>query len=193
MTFRSEGFEFEVSPLFFVITCTLLFFDTSGYMSFSLLFSAFHEMGHIASMYIVKKPPRAIRIKLYGLEISTNSISYIEALFIALSGPIVNIILALSIYVLWLKFKVVNVDLAIINLFIGLFNLLPINNLDGGDILKNLLLIFNIKNAENIIYNFSIIFSTIIISFGVIFVQYGNFFVLILGICLFICNFVKND
>lgn len=193
MILRHKGIEYQLSPLFFIITSALLLFDKSGYMSFSLLFSAVHEIGHILMMFILGKPPKAIRIMFYGLEIKTSVFSKKEMIMIALSGPLVNILISIIFIVLSMFFDDVGFAV-LINLIIALFNLLPVSTLDGGDVLLSALsLKFDYYTSKKIAKNISLFFSIIILIFGVVLVFYNNFSIAFVGIYLFMCNLIKSD
>ena len=96
MIFRKKGLRIEISPLFFIITSTLLLIDDSGYMAYSLLFSLCHEFGHLLMMYLLKKPPHYISVKYYGLEICASSFNYLEAILISLSEGETSLLRLLS-------------------------------------------------------------------------------------------------
>ena len=194
MIFRKNGIEFDISPLFFIITSILLFYDRSGYMSFSVLFSLLHEMGHISMMFILKKPPKSFKIKFYGFEIATSSFTNLQALLISFSGPLINIIFA----IISLFFsKIANYDLSyiiLINIVIAGFNLLPIISLDGGDIIAAFLSIFiNCNSVKKIVKIISFSFSVLIIILGIVMLFYGNIGLIFVGIYLFVCNLIKSD
>lgn len=194
MIFRKNGIEFDISPLFFIITSILLFYDRSGYMSFSVLFSLLHEMGHISMMFILKKPPKSFKIKFYGFEIISSSFTNSQTLLISFSGPLINIIFA----IISLFFsKIANYDFSfiiLINIVIAGFNLLPIISLDGGDIIAAFLSIFiNYYSVKKIVRIISISFSVLIIILGIIVLFYGNIGLIFIGIYLFVCNLIKSD
>lgn len=194
MIFRKNGIEFELSPLFFIITSLLLLFDKSGYMSFSMLFSLCHEFGHIIAMFIIHKPPRAIKIKIYGFEINTVSFSIAETIFISAAGPLINLLSVLFCLILSSNINYKLLDLIYINIVIAAFNLLPVKNLDGGDILFSILTLkFSRNKADKLFRLISLSFSIIIMIFGIFLFFYGNMGVLLIGIYLFGCNFIKSD
>lgn len=194
MILRHKGIEFQLSPLFFIITSMLLLFDKSGYMSFSLLFSALHEIGHILTMFILGKPPKAIRIMFYGLEIKTSAFSEKETIMIALSGPLVNILISIIFIILSMLYDFDFGFAILINLIIAFFNLMPVSTLDGGDVLLSALsLKFDYYTSKKIAKIISIFLSIIILIFGVVLAFYNNFSIAFVGIYLFVCNLIKSD
>ena len=194
MIFRYKSIEFEISPLFFIIVSSLLLLDKSGYMSYSLLFSLLHELGHIAMMLLLKKPPKKVNFMFYGLEIKTKVFTELETIFISLAGPFINIFIAMFFLVLSKLFSIEFDFIILINLVFGAFNLLPINCLDGGDLLFSFLrLRFNDNTSKKVSKIISLIFAFLILVFGSILVIYGNFGILSIGIYLFVCNLIKSD
>ncbi len=73
--------------------------------------------------------------------------------------------------------------LAILNFFLGIFNLLPVGSLDGGNLLKSIIWYFSgsKKKGRNILNKFTLFLSTFVLLFGIIFlfrfsVYYGLLF-----------------
>ena len=194
MILHHKGIEFHISPLFFIIISTLLLFDKSGYMSFSLLFSLLHEFGHIAMMFILNKPPRTIKLLFYGFEIKTLAFTKLETILISITGPITNFLFAIFFQILSVAFGF-NLQFAVyINAFIGFFNLFPIANLDGGDILFSFLLLkYDYFTSKKITKVVSLVLAALVLIIGTILIVYGNIGVLFIGIYLFICNLIKSD
>ncbi len=89
-----------------------------------------HELGHIAAIYFTGGKVVSIGIEPFGGEIRTDGklCSYAGSLLISLSGVFVNFLCALPLY-----------RFALCSFGTGLFNLLPLKGLDGGDALKSLL------------------------------------------------------
>ena len=105
------------------------------------LFIIFHELSHlfVASIYGIKTTQLSIRVS--GLCISlNNNCKGLKGLGIYLAGPLSNMILAII-------FK--NIDMVYsINLALALINLMPVEPLDGYNILGIILKLFRIKNQE---------------------------------------------
>jgi len=118
-----------------------------------MLFAFIHELGHILSGIILGFKLDTLNIMPFGLSIQfkVSNKEYnqkvrmgnklaIKKLFIALSGPLTNLIFILIFFFFNISFFGIDRELVIYsNLLIGLFNLLPIYPLDGGRILKNIL------------------------------------------------------
>lgn len=108
------------------------------------LFIVFHELSHmfVASICGIKTRKISIRISGLSINLDKNTGKNGKWLAIYLAGPMSNIILA-SI------FK--NVPMVCgINLALAIINLIPIEPLDGHNIMGVLLKIFNVKNIKKI-------------------------------------------
>lgn len=88
-----------------------------------------HELGHLTALRLVGAKVEQIRLTAFGAEIraDTRYLSYGREIFCTLAGPAVNLILAVV-----LARAAGDYLLAGANLFLGVFNLLPLPSLDGG-------------------------------------------------------------
>ena len=93
----------------------------------------FHELGHLVLLILWGKRITGLNLTPFGIGITTPStthLSYGKEISIVLAGPLMNFLLAGGLLLL------PNGELAsAINLVMGLFNLLPILPLDGGQAL----------------------------------------------------------
>ena len=119
--------------------------------------------------------PKSLKIMPFGVSIlfetyKTKKQTQTKKMFIAIAGPVVNIIIAI---VGWLFEWQVEIIYA--NILIAIFNLLPIYPLDGGRII-NAILSMKLKQERVIKYilkisNISIIILTIIASIGILYLK----------------------
>lgn len=141
MRVRLFGTEIYISFLFCALITIMLATDRTG-LALPTLFSVFvHEIGHLFAMWVLDCEPKSIRLIPASIQV-TKSITnkYTGDIWIALSGPMINFVLFGSLYFNYLTFKNPNTQIwALINLIIALFNLLPVNGLDGGTILFSLI------------------------------------------------------
>ena len=126
-----------------------------------LFFILIHELAHILSGIILGLKPKKINFTLAGFSIEfeekivKNYISKSKTrlknkIIIDLSGPIVNLIL--SIIFILLR----NPDFTYANLLIFLVNIMPILPLDGGRVLKNILLYkYTFRTVNSVIVEIS--------------------------------------
>lgn len=127
MRFSVFGIELEISFLFFVIVALGFLVDNQNIL-YLLLFSAFHEMGHIAALYLLGGKVDKITVSYYGIGMSHSSnLSVIKEIIFLMSGVLVNYFFAL-----------IGIQREI-NLALGIINSLPVYPLDSGRITKLLL------------------------------------------------------
>ena len=138
---KSGRIGFHVSPLFFLPILCFFAAGAGQMLPCALLAALLHELGHIVAVFLVGGRVTAIAIEPFGGEISTGGSipSYRGELVVSLAGPAVNFFCALPLFLdaspCFLSY------FALCSLGLGLFNLLPIKALDGGDILHTLLLL----------------------------------------------------
>ncbi|WRS26250.1 site-2 protease family protein [Oscillospiraceae bacterium MB08-C2-2] len=97
-----------------------------------------HECGHLLIMAFWKVPVEAVSLGLFSIDIQRSrqrSLSYGGEILLHLAGPAVNLLAAAALYA-W-AFPSLRVQFMVaVNLVTGLFNLLPIGNLDGGQVMR---------------------------------------------------------
>ena len=170
----------------FVLFILLFYFTKQLYIYLIIMFFCIiHEFAHIFVAKIMGFKIKYVELIPFGFcceikpklddynkKIFNSNIVELKKIFIAIAGPLINIILILILntYFSYLK----NLDLMIYaNLIIILFNILPIVPLDGGRILKSFFRILkgNII-ANKIMYfisNIIIILLTIVSSFAILY------------------------
>lgn len=138
----------------------LLFYITRQIEIYALLmlFAFVHELGHLLfglalgfKMDSIKITPLGFRLSFlpyvedYNHKIKNGNLLCIKKIFIALAGPLTNIILMLLVYISNFPDKAV---IIYANLILAIFNLLPIYPLDGGRILEQVVRIIKGKEAS---------------------------------------------
>ena len=133
-----------------IFAFALLFYLTKQIEIYAMfmLFALVHELGHLFCGIILGLKPKTLKIMPLGLciEFKTELEDYntkvkksnkltIKKMIIAMAGPIVNLLIALTLFIININLE----DVIYCNLLIAIFNLLPIYPLDGGRILKNFL------------------------------------------------------
>ena len=117
-------------------------------------------------MWLLNCAPKSIRLIPASVQI-TKGIGkrYQNDILIALAGPAVNILLFGTLYLNYLVFKnQITLIYALINLIVALFNLLPVNGLDGGTVIFSLIAEKTDINRANVILKII----TLVISLGVL-------------------------
>ncbi|MBE6605889.1 MAG: hypothetical protein E7635_02485 [Ruminococcaceae bacterium] len=104
---------------------------------------AVHELGHLFMMLILKVKIYSARTRFWGVLIGADysKSSYVKELLVSISGILANILGAHIFFLLKQS------EYAYAMLAYGLFNLLPLYFLDGGDILRTLLLIIGMSES----------------------------------------------
>ena len=102
--------------------------------SFLLCISALilHELGHIVMICILKEKINIFYILPFGFCCklkNQNKIANRSMIKILLAGPVTSI-LAAGLFLLWTN------EFTLVNFMVGIFNLLPFGDLDGGRIVK---------------------------------------------------------
>lgn len=121
----------KILPLAFWII--LIFaFDKPYIAILTVICALLHELGHILAFMFFSRNYRLFSVTS-GFRLASNErLSYKEELFIALSGPLINIILFLlaSPFVLFHCSEYARI-FGLINLFTAISNLIPIEGYDG--------------------------------------------------------------
>lgn len=149
--------------------------DSSGTAFLSLAAASLHEAGHLLCMKLYSCFPGNIKITLFDFSISDSMLisrSSRKDLFIYASGCAANFFVGLVFLLsgkLFFNGSLFAVNASAVNFIIGLFNLLPVYGLDGGNIL---FIILNAKFSENnciaILKIVSFVILIIIFTFGII-------------------------
>lgn len=186
----------------------ILFYLTKQIEIYALLmiFALLHECGHLISGLILKFKPEKINIMPMGVSISfkipiddynikiknANLLS-IKKIIIALSGPIINIIIA--IILIFFDFnldEIKRLNIIYANIIICIFNLLPIYPLDGGRILKQIIKIkYGVINSikyTNKIQNIIMILVTIISSIAIYYFKNISILFIIIYLWILVIN-----
>ena len=123
--------RFSFPAVLSVILCT----DSGGTALLCLLTCVLHELGHIIVMLIERNPPEKIIFYGGGIKLSGNVSKSIPVI---ISGCMVNFII---FFILWfLADNYIFRLFGTINLLTGLFNLMPVQPLDGYCLLEKLLI-----------------------------------------------------
>ena len=124
-----------VTKGFLFLAALLLYRDRSGAVWQGFLACAVHELGHWAVLRGFGKPVRHIRVSVFGAGMEVGSgLSYGQEFCVAAAGPLANLTLArLTCFLPGLQL------FAGVNLVLGIFNLLPVRQLDGARMLRSLL------------------------------------------------------
>ncbi len=191
--FNIMGIIVQIKFLFIAIITIFLLTDTTGLGIICLLSCMLHELGHIISFYIVKLKPRLLCFDITGIKLEQpkQQLPFLTELIILSSGCLTNFTIAII-----LNFIGANINIILINIVIGTFNLLPIHTFDGGKILFATLSCFV---SDKVAYKISIIIekTTIILLISLclfsIFAYELNLSLIIITILLIISLILKSN
>ena len=142
-------------------------FDTTGFAIMSLFACVIHEFGHLIVMALKGYKPTAIVLRGGGIKIGGCENSNSFAIIVA--GSVANLIVFIVLYFM-ISVPYTNlypIMFAVINLSIGLFNLLPLGCLDGKRLLQLFLTVRAVKVIE--------IITLIVVIVAIIFaLKHGN-------------------
>ncbi|MCB2288730.1 M50 family metallopeptidase [Clostridium sp. CS001] len=157
----------KISKLFlpYVIFLIILGFKGEIIIAFALVF--IHELMHYLTARILGFSGFDIEILPIGAVLKVKDLdeaSPKEDIIISLSGPLLNLLLAVIFYVLFIAFHRDYLSLICnSNLAIGIFNLIPAFPLDGGRVLRDILSIKTIyKRANEISIKVSMVIGSIL-------------------------------
>ncbi|MFU0833111.1 MAG: Peptidase M50 [Oscillospiraceae bacterium] len=175
------------SYFFFVLIAVLLLFDTSGVAAAGLAATALHECSHLSLMYVFGSLPEEIRFNAFGIDIIRTSRpdhGYVRDALVSLAGPAANL-LAAGLFFTFCGSTAQNLVMA--NIALCIFNLLPIEPLDGGQALYALLCLHWEPNtaARTVeIISFLVLLPLSAVGFIILFRSPGNF--TLFAVCLYL-------
>ena len=153
MVKRFCGVELSFQYLYFALLTVVLIIDKTGGIFCCFLASFFHEIGHLIAIILLKQKVNRVEFSLFDVKIcSSYNVSLSKELIIVLSGVTFNLILFIFFYRIIPMF-------ALANLFIGLFNALPVSTLDGGQAINILLSRYFNQKVSDLVLNILTIFS----------------------------------
>ncbi len=121
---------------FLLLVALLLTLDKSGTALLCLLASFLHEGGHVAALLLFGRPPQEVTVGACGIRLVPHPkpLCYRRQAMVLLAGPLTNLLCAV---LLW--GGGVRATAVMSHALLGVFNLLPIEALDGGQLLCCLL------------------------------------------------------
>lgn len=192
--------DFKIGIPFLSFITLILLLDRSGMIFWCLMAIFIHESGHIICMAVQKRKLRKIHFCLFDVKIESSADilrSYKNDMILMFSGPLANILVFLLLELVNITLKNNCIKLfSAENILIAIFNLLPINSLDGGQILSLFLKMYvNEVYVEKILNLTSIIFLVpiIILGMNVLLRSKYNFSLLLVSLYLLTRLFFYND
>ncbi len=122
------------------VPASLILLWLEGPLPFAIMLSSafLHELGHLFAMLLCEKIPRRVDVLPMGAVIvCPEGIPDRDECIIALGGPLVSLLCALTAGIVFLmNGNILFAYAAVINGTLGIFNLMPVSKLDGGKALK---------------------------------------------------------
>ena len=166
---------------FFAVVAIYLLLDESGFGLAALSACAMHETAHLIAMALFGVPVRQLTLYGAGIRITArlDKVKQLYKVIILSVGCVANFAAA---FVFW---KLGEYGAFAVNIYTGIFNLLPIGELDGAKLLKAA--VVKRCRAENVdkILKISAIMTSTVCLFAVIVVG-GNVSISLLTTCLYI-------
>ena len=183
---------FRIDLKIFLLLILFYFTNQIEIYTLIMIFAIIHELSHLFAGLVLKMKIKQITLMPVGLSIEfiipysdlnekilkSNKLE-LKKMFIAIAGPLINIIIIFIVFFLNIKLELKHL-IIYSNLLIAVFNLLPLYPLDGGRILKSVIcLIKGKRKAESLINRISnIMFFLIIFIFSILIYYLKNFAIL---------------
>ncbi len=194
LEWHAFGVHWRVSLLFPAMLTALLLWKPDSMAIPCVLASLIHEGGHLLAMMLVGVPPQDFFLGIFGaqMHIGNGSVGYRQNILISLSGPLVNLLSAIILLLCQC-----HVAVAVHMLLAGV-NLLPAMGLDGGEILRNCMLLLGFDRKVLFIMRMASVLTLLpiaVVGFYILFFGVGNGSLLILCAYLVILIFSaeKNE
>ena len=190
MKLKIRQTEIEISYLLLCAAAAAVILDIFRGFVFCAAAVVIHESGHLLMMKKAGYFPKRIKVSLFEIDIRDDSRQLQTAkenMRIIFFGPAANFICFLPAFLLYLIGTDRILPFAAANLSVGLFNLLPVMSLDGGQLLYILLSRRRTPGqAEKIVcrLTFICIFPLAALGFVVLFHSHYNFSL------LFVCVYL---
>lgn len=175
----------------------MLITDSKGTIIYGIISAVLHELGHLLCMRFFGYSVKTINFGCLNTDIISCQFEDKKSILIFLSGSFINFSLAVIFGVLFFIYKTSLFKIiAYQNIGLGAFNLLPISNLDGGQIfytfLKKKLDEFSALKVLNVV-SFTFIVPVFILGFYVLINSKYNFSLFILSLYLISYILFKED
>ena len=196
--FRLGRCTFQLHFLFLAALGIVLFTDAGTTALLGIAAVAIHEGGHLLTMVLCGIPPRGVTVQPFGVLIYQQTDcrkSYLRDGLVSLGGPVCNgaAMGLASLAQLWLGMPAES--FLLVNAALGVFNILPIESLDGGRALYCFLCMGHPPeraDAVVTVVSFLCLVPMAIIGFLFLLESRYNFSLLLASVYLMLCLVLKN-
>lgn len=183
--------KFEIDKKILIIIVIFIIIKRIDIYCIFLISITLHELAHYIFAKIIKANVNYIRLGPLGMSMDVAFIgkqNMIKKIVFYLAGPCSNFFIAFL-------FRDIYLNVAFLNLAIGIFNLLPIVPLDGGNIVLVILKrIFGVYFGNMIILVFSKCFLFILsFAYAIMLIQIKNIYLLLLIVYLWKLYFIEES
>ena len=194
MQFKIKSVKVKISFSFLLFFLVFILNDRLNIYLKALLTSTLHEAIHIFFIYFFKDGINEIKFNLLGGEIKKSDkkiLSNNKEAIVNLSAPVFNIVFGFFILIFNIHSQI-----AYINIFIGIFNILPFYNFDGGRgvffLLNNR---FDTGRANRIVFILSVVITFVfsLISLIVFFIYNKNYVLMVMSVYMIVSLFLYKN
>ena len=175
---------------FFAVICLFLAIGQNPWGLWCISASFLHELGHLAAFLYKGSPPLEVHFEYSGIRMVPKKQLYPlgQDIFFLVSGSAVNFFCFLALWLLKIPIP------ALFHLILGTFNLLPLQGLDGGQILRiSLERLLGPQSGGAISTVVSWIVALFLVLSGlVLFKKSGNFTLLVTVLYFFLLGFATK-
>jgi stage IV sporulation protein FB len=194
LRFQIFGAKVEFHSSLFLLLLLIILSGNAVFAAASALFSLLHEFAHRAVAARLGYTPEKISFGLFGgvFHIREGFVKPRHELMIHLCGPLFNLLAAVLLYGVYLRFSLAWLSpLILANAVLALYNLMPFYPLDGGKITDLYMAAFlGYGRSQKISRIFSLLFSIFLFLLGIYLVQYNvlNLYLPALAVNLFLAR-----
>lgn len=156
--FRIFNTQIKITFSFFALFAVILLSNKTVFYTLIIALACciLHELGHLTVMYMCSQKPEEIVFYAGGIKIkkSDRILACKQEIAVLSAGSVLNILLGF----ITLRIAHSFTSFAIANLFLGLFNLMPVKHFDGGRILSIMLGDRWLAKAVRIVFIISFLF-----------------------------------
>jgi|TARA_R110000737_G_scaffold161270_1_gene189148 stage IV sporulation protein FB len=131
------------SIILFISTMLLLFSDSIFFILILVVVLLFHELGHYSFMKLFKyKDVRMLFVPLMGAFVQgmKDRYSQVQSFLVVMAGPIPGLTLGIALFILAQSYQSASMmTISLLFIFLNGINLLPLDPMDGGQLLKLLI------------------------------------------------------